>query len=124
MRTSEEIIKEASNRNEVKDYSLLEMHLFLVIKQILRIYFNNQITKEQAVKLKQQAVKEYEMNKKDYEFQQSMFQEHIKNMKDTEMLRNELNKLLNDNSEVTIEKLSEVVNICLEIIQITYRERF
>lgn len=124
MRTSEEIIKEASNKNEAKDYSLLEMHLFLVIKQILRIYFNNQITKEQAVKLKQQAVKEYEMNKKDYEFQQSMFQEHIKNMKDTEMLRNELNKLLNDNTEVTIEKLSEVVNICLEIIQITYKEKF
>lgn len=124
MRTSEEIIKEASNKNEVKDYSLLEMHLFLVIKQILRIYFNNQITKEQAVKLKQQAVKEYEMNKKDYEFQQSMFQEHIKNMKDTEMLRNELNKILNDNTEVTIEKLSEVVNICLEIISVTYKEKF
>lgn len=124
MRTSEEIIKEASNKNEVKDYSLLELHLFLVIKQILRIYFNNQITKEQAVKLKQQAVKEYEMNKKDYEFQQSMFQEHIKNMRDTEMLRNKLNKLLNDNTEVTIEKLSNVVNICLEIIQITYKERF
>lgn len=124
MRTSEEIIKEASNKNEAKDYSLLELHLFLVIKQILRIYFNNQITKEQAVKLKQQAVKEYEMNKKNYEFQQSMFQEHIRNMKDTEMLRNELNKLLNDGTEVTIEKLSKVVNICLEIIQITYKERF
>lgn len=124
MRTSEEIIKEASNKNEAKDYSLLELHLFLVIKQILRIYFNSQITKEQAVKLKQQAVKEYEMNKKDYEFQQSMFQEHIRNMKDTEMLRNELNKLLNDNTEITIEKLSKVVNICLEIIQITYKEKF
>lgn len=124
MRTSEEIIKDASSKDKVTDYCLLEMHLYLVIKQILRIYFNNQITKDEAVNLKLQAVKQYEMNKKDYEFQQSMFQEHIRNLKDTEMLRTELIKMLNDNEEVTIEKLSKVVNICLEIIQITYKEIF
>lgn len=124
MKTADEIIKEASSKEQVIDYNLLEMQLFLVIKQILKMYFNNQISKDEAVRLKLQAVKQYEMNKKEYEFQQNMFQEHIKNIKDTEKLRIKLRKIINDNRPITDEKLSEVINICLEILQITYKENF
>lgn len=124
MKTSEQIIQDASNKEKVEDYSLLELLLYLTIKQILKMYFNNQLSKEEANYYKQIAVKDYESKLKDYEFQQSMFQEHIKNMKDTEMLRTKLRKKLKDDEPVTEEKLGETINICLEIISKTYKEPF
>ena len=39
--TSEKIIQDASQNKEMKNYSLLDMHLYLVIKQILVMYFMN-----------------------------------------------------------------------------------
>lgn len=124
MKTSEQIIKDVSNKEKIEGYNLLEMHLYLTIKQILKMYFNNQISKEEAVKYKQQAVKEYEMNKKDYEFQQSMFKEHIKTYASTEMLRTKLRKKLKDDEPITEQKLSETINICLQILQIVFKEQY
>ena len=123
MKTSEQIIKDASSEKDIKDYSLLELHLYLVIKQILKMYFNNQINKEQANIYKQQAVSKYEKDIKNYEFQQSMFKEHIKNIRDTEDLRRKLRKKLNNNEEITEASLSDIINICLEIIEITYERK-
>lgn len=117
--TVEKIIKEASQNKEMKNYSLLDMHLYLVIKQILVMYFNNQISKEQANIQKQKAVKIYEDNKKQFEFMESMWKEHIENINLTENLRIRLRKQLNSNTEI-----SELVNTCIELIQIYSKEKF
>ena len=62
--TSDQIIKDASSETDFKDYTLLDMQLSLLIKQILKMYFNHQISKEEAQRYKLQAVKKYEMDKK------------------------------------------------------------
>lgn len=117
--TSEKIIQDASQNKEMKNYSLLDMHLYLVIKQILVMYFNNQISKEQANIQKQKAVKIYEDNKKQFEFVQSMWKDHIENINLTENLRIKLRKQLHTNTE-----LSEIVNTCVELIEIYSKESF
>ncbi len=117
--TPEKIIQDASQNKEIKNYSLLDMHLYLVIKQILVMYFNNQISKEQANILKQKAVKTYEDNKKQSEFMESMWKEYISNITLTENLRVKLRKQLNSNTEI-----SELVNTCIELIQIYSKEKF
>lgn len=124
MKTSDQIIKDASNKESIEDYSLLEMYLYLNIKQILKMYFNNQLSKEEANYYKQIAVKDYESKIKEYEYQQQIYQEHIKNIKDTEFLRINLRKKLKDNEPVTEIKLGETINLCLEIISKTYKEPF
>lgn len=124
MRMSDQIIKDASSKESTEKYSLLELYLYLNIKQILKMYFNNQLSKEEANHYKQIAVKEYETKVKEYEYQQQMYQEHIKNIKETEMLRTNLRKKLKDNEPVTEEKLGQTINICLEIISKTYKEPF
>jgi len=117
--TVEEIIQDASKGKDMKNYSLLDMHLYLVIKQILVMYFNNQISKEQANTLKQKAVKNYGENKKHFEFMQEMWTEYIENIKETENLRTKLRKQLSSNTE-----LNEILITCLELIQIYSKEEF
>ena len=119
MKTSQEIIENTKNNVDVRKYNLLELQLYLVIKQILAMYFNNQISKEEANKLKQKAVKEYESNKKQFEFEHNMWKQHIENIKNTENLRIRLRKQLNSNTE-----LKEIINTCLELIQLYSGEEF
>lgn len=124
--TAEQIIQDATQNKEIENYNLLDMHLYLVIKQILVMYFNKQISKEQANIQKQKAVKIYEDNKKQYEFENNMFQEHIQNLRDTENARIKLRKLLNceDGQPVTEEKLCETINTCMEIISKIFKGEF
>lgn len=117
--TSEQIIQDATQNKEMKNYSLLDMHLYLVIKQILLMYFNKQISKEQANIQKQKAVKIYEDNKKQYEFMESMWKEHIKNIIPTENLRVRLRKQLHSNTDI-----SEILNTSIELIEIYSKEKF
>lgn len=117
--TTEQIIKDASQNKEMKNYTLLDMRLYLVIKQILIMYFNNQISKEQANKLKQKAVKEYESNKKQFEFEQNMWKQYIENINKTENLRIKLRKQLSSNTDI-----SEILNTCIELIQLYSKEEF
>nr|DAN00848.1 MAG TPA: hypothetical protein [Caudoviricetes sp.] len=117
--TTEKIIQDASQNKEIQDYTLLDMHLYLVIKQILIMYFNNQISKEQANKLKQKAVKEYEDNKRQFEFEHNMWKQYIENINKTENLRIRLRKQLNSNTEI-----NEILNTCIELIQLYSKEEF
>lgn len=117
--TTEKIIQDASQNKEIQDYTLLDMHLYLVIKQILIMYFNNQISKEQANKLKQKAVKEYEDNKRQFEFEHNMWKQYIENINKTENLRIRLRKQLNSNTEI-----NEILNTCIELIQVYSKEEF
>lgn len=117
--TAEKIIQDASQNKEMQDYTLLDIHLYLVIKQILVMYFNNQISKKQANELKQKAVKEYESNKRQFEFEYNMWKEYIENINKTENLRIKLRKQLSSNAE-----LNEVLNTCIELIQLYTKEEF
>lgn len=120
---AETIIKDATQNKEILDYDLLEMNLYLVIKQILKMYFNNQISKEEANKYKQIAIKKYEDECKQYNSEREMFQEHIKNIRDTEMQRIKLRKILKD-GEATEERLCEIISTCMEIISTVFRGEF
>lgn len=124
MKTAEQIIEDAKCGNEIKSYSLLELHLFLCIEQILKMYLNNQISKEEANKRKNLATKKYNDLIKQYEFEKSLFQEHIDHIKDTEMSRTKLRKRLNEEDEITEEKLAECLNLALEILSICFKGEF
>lgn len=120
MRIAEQIVEETKTLNDIpNDYSLLEMHLFLVIRQILKMYYNNQISKEQANNYKALAIKKYNDKIKEYEFEKSIFKEHIENIKETENLKIKLRKQLHTNTE-----LNEILNTCIELIQIYSKEEF
>ena len=128
--TSEQIIEDVRKNKEMKNYSLLDMHLYLVIKQILVMYFNNQISKEQANIQKTKAVKMYEDNKKQYEFMESMWQEHIDNIIPTENLRVKLRKQLlelkstaTDVAEIC-SQYTEIIDTCIKLIEIYSGEKF
>lgn len=118
--TTEKIIQDASQNKEIQDYTLLDMHLYLVIKQILIMYFNNQISKEQANKLKQKAVKEYEDNKRQFEFEHNMWKQYIENINKTENLRIRLRKLLKSKET----EIPELIDTLVELVEIYSKEKF
>ncbi len=124
MKTSEEIIEDAKSNNELSNYSLLEMHLYLCIDQVLKMYSNRQISKDEANRRKMLAVKKYEDLQKQYEFQTSMFNEHIDNIKSTETARIRFRKLLNENKEITEERMAEMLNIAIEILSKCFKGEF
>lgn len=126
--TAEQIIQDATQNKEMENYSLLDMHLYLVIKQILVMYFNKQISKEQANIQKQKAVKIYEESKKQYDFENGMFQEHIRNLRDTENARIKLRKMIDGKDEynkpITEETMADTINTCMEIISKVFKGEF
>lgn len=114
MKTVEEIQKLAS-KEEYQGLNMLEMQLYLVIKRLLIMYYNNQISLEEAKKIKSKAIKEYENQMFLYE----IYQQHIENIKKTENLRIKLRKQLNSNTEV-----NDILNTAIELIQLYSREEF
>lgn len=119
MKTIEQISEDIAKSIDPEDYNLLELHCYLCIKQLLAMFYNNQISKEQATKLKQKIFKEYNDRARQYEFQISMFQEHIENIKKTEKLNTLLRKQLNSDTE-----LNEILNTAVEIIELYSGEKF
>lgn len=119
MKTIEELTRRAIEKGETDDMNLLELHCFLCIYQLLVMYHNNQISKDQATKLKQKIFRDYNNNVRDYEFKESMFNEHIENIKKTEKLNTLLRKQLNSNTE-----LNEILNTAIEIIELYSGEKF
>lgn len=106
------------------DYNLLEIQCFLALKQLLVMYWNKQISSENASKTKQLIFSNYEKNYKQFDFEASMFKEKVEASNRTSGLRIELHNKLKQNDEITVERLAEVLNIALEIISITYKENF
>lgn len=119
MKTSEQIVQDARNNKEILDYNLLEMQLYLVIKQILIMYYNNQINKEQANILKQKAIRKYEDDLNQYNFEKEMFKKYVEDIRKTEELRIKLRKQLNENTD-----LNEILNTCIELIELYSGEEF
>ena len=117
MKTKEQIINDSIKLETPPiDYNLLEIHCFLALKQLLVMYHNNQISKDNASRTKQLILADYEKQSKQYEFEQSVYQEHIENIKQTESARTKLHKLLNKKN-VEEKELCEIVSTCMEIIR-------
>lgn len=125
MRTSEQIVEDAKNNDLKEDYSLLEVYLYLCIIQILKMFSNRQITKDDANRYKLIVIKKYEDMKKQYDFEKSMFEDFIQASNKTCGLRIELRKKWKDDtSEVTNEGLAELLNMAMEILSVTYEGEF
>lgn len=125
MKERKEIEKDALQLEEPpKDYNLLEIHCFLALKQLLIMYWNKQISAENAGRIKQQISADYEKRYKEFDFWESVFEEKVEVSNRTAFLRNELRKKWKSDEEVTSEKLAEMLNMALEIISITYKEEF
>lgn len=107
-----------------KDYNLLELHCFLALKQLLIMYWNKQISAENASKVKQQIFADYKKRQKEFAFWESIFKEKVESSNKTSGLRIELRNKMNGDEEVTDSRLAEILNIALEIINITYKENF
>lgn len=125
MKDRKEIEKDAMQlETPPADYNLLEIQCFLSLKRLLVMYFNKQISTENASKTKQLIFSKYEKDCKQFDFETNMFKEKIDASDKTSGLRIELHNKLKQNDEVTAERLAEVLNIALEIISITYKENF
>ena len=122
MKTAGEIIERVKNNENIDNSNILEMLLYMNIEIILKEYASKIITKEEAQKRKIIASKNYNDIAKQYEFERSMFKEHIQNLKDTEMARIRLRKLMH--TEGTEETIAEALNVALEIIEKVFKEVF
>lgn len=109
--------------NPPNDYNLLELHCFLALKQLLVMYWNKQISSESASKVKQQILADYEKRYKEFEFWTSIYKEQVEASNRTSYLRNELRKKWKSD-ESTESTMAELLNMALEIISITYKEKF
>lgn len=129
MKSKEEIINDSIKlETPPADYNLLEIHCFLALKQLLIMFHNKQLSKENATKTKQLILAEYEKRYKEYEFQTSMFQEHIEHLKTTETQRTRLRKMLYGEGEeakpITEERLCETLNLAVEILTTVFKGEF
>lgn len=124
MKERKEIEKDALKfENPPNDYNLLELHCFLTLKQLLIMYWNKQISSESASKVKQQILADYEKRYKEFEFWTSIYKEQVEASNRTSYLRNELRKKWKSD-ESTESTMAELLNMTLEIISITYKEKF
>lgn len=129
MKSKEQIVNDSVKlETPPEDYNLIEIHCFLALKQLTVMFYNKQISKENAGKTKQLILADYEKRCKEYEFQILMFQEHIEHIKQTENARIKLHKILNGETEktrtITEERLCETINICMEIISKVFKGEF
>lgn len=129
MKSKEEIVNDSIKLETApEDYNLIEIHCFLALKQLTSMFYNKQISKENAGITKNKILAKYESDSKQYEFERSMFQEHIQHIKETENARTKLRKMLNGQEEynkpITEESYCETINTCMEIISKVFKGEF
>lgn len=129
MKSKEQIINDSIKlETPPEDYNLLEIYCFLALKQLLIMFYNKQISQLNATIMKNKILAKYEGDSKQYEFERSMFQEHIDHIKQTEIARIKLKKMLNGEAEeakpITEERLCETINLCMEIISTVFKGEF
>lgn len=129
MKSKEQIINDSIKlETPPEDYNLLEIHCFLALKQLMIMFQNKQMSKENATKSKNKILSKYESDSKQYEFERNMFQEHIEHLKTTEMKRTKLRKMLYGEEEeskpVTEERLCETINLCVDILNTVFKGEF
>lgn len=92
MKTTDELFKKAykdnfDGRYNINDLSLLEMHLYLNLREILTMYNKGYIDNTKATTLKNNAFKKYNDMVKEYDFQMARTKEYIKLEQDTCLMR-------------------------------------
>ena len=125
MKSKEQIVNDSIKLETCpEDYNLIETYCFLALKQLLVMYYNKRISKENATTMKNKILGTYEKESKQYEFEKSMFQEHIQHIKETEKARIELHKILNSDKPINDQTLFETFNVCMEIISTIFKGEF
>lgn len=120
MKSKEQIINDLIKiEMPSEDYNLIEIQCFLSLKKLLIMYHNRQITPEKATETKKIILAKYESDKKQFEFEENMWKEYIENINKTEDLKTKLRKQLSSNTEI-----NEVLNSCIELIQLFTKEEF
>lgn len=106
------------------DYNLLEIHCFLALKQLLIMYWNKQISSENASKIKMRIFGDYEKRYKQFDFEESMFKEYIERSNRTCCLRTKLRKEWKSDADVTEERLAEMLNMAMEVLSNMFEGEF
>ena len=100
MKKSEEIYEDTLKYDQIpENYNMLETNCFLSLKRLLGLYFNNQISKENAGTEKKKIFKIYELDKKQLEFKMEMYKEHIEKINKTAAISCVLRKQLLEEDE-------------------------
>ena len=103
MREAEEIMKAAVAYNEIPSgYNLIESEAFNAMRQLVIMFKRGEISKEVASKNRQRVYAEYEKEARDFEFVYNVYSDYTsRTIKDTEMNRIKLRKLLKDKMKRT-----------------------
>jgi len=103
LKSADEIFELAKSNTQVSDK--LERILWLNCRNIIHMYQTNQIDKDKASQMKNKAYIEYAEEVLTYEAKKLVYEEHIQNIKKTELLRAEFNK------NPTLDKAIELIGI-------------
>lgn len=112
MKTAEEIFNDARFSEDIPDYeNILEINCFMSLRILLKQFYNNHITKEQASRLKLKIFRRYEKDKKQLEFKKNLYDEHIKRNAETSELRRLLRHQLKEQDEYSLETALKLISL-------------
>ena len=112
MKTAEEIFNDARFSEDIPDYeNILEINCFMSLRILLKQFYNNHITKEQASRLKLKIFRRYEKDKKQLEFKKNLYDEHIKRNAETSELRRLLRHQLKEQDEYSFETALKLISL-------------
>ena len=123
MRDAEEIMKAAVQYNEIPEgYNLIESEAFNAMRQLVIMFKRGEISKEVASKNRQRVYGEYNKEARDFEFVYKLYSDHTHRVvKDTEMNRIKLRKMLQDkNGRIEETDLIEALKVSLDIIETVF----
>lgn len=120
MKSRDEIMKDAMGSSEVPDdYNLIEQNCFYVIRQLLVMFRNGEMSKETASKNKEKVFKQYEDECNKYGFMIDLYKKHTQDILKTENDRVKLHKMLNTDTEV-----SDMFNTAMSIVDSVFKGEF
>lgn len=123
MRDAEEIMKTAMKQGEIPEgYNLVEAEAFNAMRQLALMFKKGEISKELATKNRERVYGEYNKEARDFEFVYKLYSDHTHRVvKDTEMNRMKLRKMLQDkNSRIEETDLIEALKVSLNIIETVF----
>lgn len=123
MRDAEEIMKSAIKFNEIPEgYNLVEAEAFNAMRQLAVMFKRGEISKEAASKNRERIYGEYNKEARDFEFVYKLYSDHTTRVvKDTEMNRMKLRKMLQDkNGKLEESDFIEALKVSLDIIETVF----
>lgn len=112
MNNFEQISNDALKKDSPgSSYSLLEIHLFLVLKEIYKQFYNGKITKEEGAKLKSLASVQYSNHCNRDKLEKEINDKRISSIYKTEPLRQKLRHELNNKDENALNTAIELIGL-------------